>query len=249
MKKVRLGLVAILLIAAMQGIAQTKQVQPVQQVWAGYFNQTRFTNKWGLWLDVQLRTKEDFVSEFSQAIFRPGLTYYLSDAAKLTVGYAYIHHFPADAHPKVAQPEHRPWQQFQWHTKYKKLRTMQWVRLEERYRQKIASPSTLGKGYHFNFRVRYNLLVQLPLTAKQTAKGGVSLIANNEVHLNFGKEVVYNTFDQNRAFFGLAYHLNAHDNIQFGYMNLYQQLAAGNRYRSLHAARVFYFHNLDLRKK
>jgi hypothetical protein len=31
-------------------------------------------------------------------------------------------------------------------------------------------------------------------------------------------------------------------------MNLFQQLAAGNRYRSIHAGRIFYFHNLDLRK-
>ena len=31
-------------------------------------------------------------------------------------------------------------------------------------------------------------------------------------------------------------------------MNLFQQLAAGNRYRSNHVARLFYFHNLDLRK-
>ena len=36
--------------------------------------------------------------------------------------------------------------------------------------------------------------------------------------------------------------------LQVGYMNIFQQLAAGNKYRSNHVARVFYFHNLDLRK-
>jgi len=46
---------------------------------------------------------------------------------------------------------------------------------------------------------------------------------------------------------GFAYHINKHDNFQFGYMNVFQQLAAGNLYRSNHVARLFYFHNLDLR--
>jgi hypothetical protein len=126
---------------------------------------------------------------------------------------------------------------------------MQWLRLEERYRRKILNDSTLGKGYSFNFRLRYNFLFQVPLTKKDTKAGGLSFVVNDEVHVNFGKQIVYNYFDQNRFFAGLAYPINASNNIQFGYMNLFQQLAAGNQYRSIHAARIFYFHNLDLRRK
>jgi hypothetical protein len=32
-------------------------------------------------------------------------------------------------------------------------------------------------------------------------------------------------------------------------MNVFQQLAAGNSYKNIHAIRLFYLHNLDLRKK
>jgi hypothetical protein len=67
--------------------------------------------------------------------------------------------------------------------------------------------------------------------------------------VNLGKEIVYNYFDQNRFFIGLGYHVNSHDSIQLGYMNVFQQLTVGNRYKDIHAGRVFYFHNLDLRKK
>jgi hypothetical protein len=138
----------------------------------------------------------------------------------------------------------------QWHTRYAKNRTMQWVRLEERYRRKVLNDSTLASGYNFNFRVRYNILWQIPLTtSKDIKKGDFSFVLNDEVHVNFGKQIVYNYFDQNRFFAGFAYHLNSHDNLQFGYMNIFQQLATGNRYRTTHAARIFYFHNLDLRKK
>ena len=58
-----------------------------------------------------------------------------------------------DGHTKVTQPEHRPWQQIQWHTKYGQNRTMQWFRLEERFRRKIQNDSTLADGYDFNFSV------------------------------------------------------------------------------------------------
>lgn len=231
-----------------QTIAQ-KQTTHFQQTWIGYFNQTRFSDKWGLWVDAHLRTKEDFFTNFSQAIGRAGLTYYVNDHFKFTAGYAYINHFPQDNHKEISQPEHRPWQQVQWHQRAPKLRIMQWVRLEERFRRKILNDESLAEGYNFNYKLRYNFFLNLPLSEKAFAPKSLSFVVNDEVHINFGKEITYNYFDQNRFFLGFNYHLNQHENIQFGYMNLFQQLAAGNRYRNLHTMRVFYFQNLDLRKK
>lgn len=224
--------------------AQTKRINEERQVWLGYFNQTRFSKRWGSWLDLHLRTKENYVNQFSQSMVRAGLTYYVGDLTKFTAGYAYVWHYPADNHPKVTQPEHRPWQQIQWHTNYPRLKTMQWVRLEERLRRNIKNDSTLADGSAFNFRVRYNFLLQFPLTKTKIKAGDFSLILNNEIHLNFGNAIVYNTFDQNRLFAGLALHTSATDNLQVGYMNLFQQLAGGSNYRMLHTARLFYFHNL-----
>jgi hypothetical protein len=229
--------------------AQTKTTTTLQQVWLGYFNQTRFSNRWGGWLDLQLRTKEDFFTNFSTGIVRAGLTYYVNDACKLTLGYAYVNHFPADNHGEVSQPEHRPWQQVQWHNKYPKIRTMQYIRLEERFRRKILNAAELDEGYAFNFRVRHNILLQVPLSSAGLRPKSLSFIANNELHINFGKQVVNNYFDQNRFFLGFSYLVNAQDNFQFGYLNVFQQLPAGNQYKSIHAARLYYFHNLDLRNK
>jgi hypothetical protein len=75
------------------------------------------------------------------------------------------------------------------------------------------------------------------------------LAAINEVFLNFGKNVVYNTFDQNRLFVGLGYQISSHMNVQLGYMNVYQQEASGSNYFSTHAVRLFLFQTLDLRNK
>jgi hypothetical protein len=74
-------------------------------------------------------------------------------------------------------------------------------------------------------------------------------VVNDEVHINFGKQIVNNYFDQNRFFLGLKYQTGEHSNLQVGYMNLFQQLAAGNKYRDINAFRFFFFQNLDLRKK
>ena len=236
------------LITQVAGFSQ-KQTTHTEQVWLGYFNQTRLSNKFGLWADLHLRTKEDFFTNFSTGIARFGLTYYLNDNTKLTAGYAFVNHFPADAHKNISQPEHRPWQQLQWHTRYEKLRLMQWIRLEERFRRKILNDDELGEGHNFNWRVRYNFFTAFPLSKKAFAPKTWSFILNDEVHINAGKEIVNNYFDQNRFFAGFSYHLNAHDNIQLGYMNVFQQLPAANRSRSIHAGRIFFFHNLDLRNK
>jgi len=243
------SLVVLVMVMTNIGIAQIKQTQQLQQIWMGYFNQTRFSNKWGAWAETQLRTKEDFFTDLSTLILRFGLTYYLSDDAKLTAGYAFVNHFPGDNHKGISQPEHRPWQQFQWHTKYPRLRLMQWFRLEERFRRKIKDDDELAEGYNFNWRFRYNFLAQFPLSKKRFQPKTLSFIVNDEVHINFGKEIVNNYFDQNRFFLGFAYHVNTRDNIQFGYMNVFQQLSAGNQYKSIDVIRLSYFHNPDLRKQ
>ena len=246
MKKI---VILIAIIYTTELTAQTKQIINVNQVWGGYFNQTRLSNKWGFWAETQLRSNENFFDNLSQSIVRVGGTYYLNNDTKFTVGYAYINNFSPANGAKISTPEHRPWQQIQWNTKYPKLRLMQWIRLEERYRQKLLNESELDNSFAFNFRIRYNFLMQVPLSKKLFQPNAFSFILNDEVHINFGKQILYNTFDQNRFFVGLGYQTTKTDNIQFGYMNLFQQLAAGNQYRSLHTARVSYFHNVDLRKK
>ncbi|MFL5811227.1 MAG: DUF2490 domain-containing protein [Flavisolibacter sp.] len=244
--KILVAFLFLLNIVAHSQNNPVKSYQKLQQVWVAYNNQTRITKHWGAWLDLHLRTKDNFFDSLSQTIIRPGITYFFNDGNRVTAGYAFVTIYPADNHKQASQPEHRIWQQFQWFNKYSKIRTMQWIRLEERFRTKILNDSTLAEGYNFNYRVRYNFLFQVPLTKSAPAKGGLSFILNDEVHINFGKEVS-NYFDQNRFFAGFAYHVNATDNIQFGYMNQFQQLSGTNRYRSVQIARIFYFHNLDLR--
>jgi len=221
-----------------------KQVTKLQQVWVGYINQTRFSTKWGMWGDLQFYTKQDLFSNIYENIVTAGIVYYINNNTKLTAGYSYAHLYPTD---NLAQPEHRPWQQVMWHSNYSRLHLVQWFRLEERFRHKISN-GELVDGYNFNYRARYNFLLIAALSKTAFAPNTISFVLNNELFINFGNQIVNNYFDQNRFFIGFSYHTNKHDNLQFGYLNVFQELAAGNQYRSINAVRVIYFHNLDLRK-
>ncbi len=227
-------------------IAQ-KTITEDEQTWFGIFNQTRFTDKWGMWADTHFRLKDDFVKEPSQFLIRVGPTYYVNDDVRLTAAYSFVNTFPDETHKNISQPEHRPFQQIQWYTRYGKTRLMQWVRLEERFRRKIKNDDEWADGYNFNWRARYNFAFFVPLSKKGLAPHTLQFLVNNELMVNFGKNIVYNYFDQNRLFGGFVYQFTKESNIQFGYMNIFQQQAAGNRYKSIHTIRLFYFHNLDFR--
>jgi Protein of unknown function (DUF2490) len=238
----------LLLAVNIEYLNAQKTVLDEEQLWFGVLNQTRLSNKWGTWTDIHLRFKNDFVKEKSTLILpRLGLTYYVNDDVRITAGYAYIDNYP-DGAREITQPEHRPWQQIQWHTKYPKIRLMQWLRLEERYRRKVQNNNTLIDGYNFNYRIRYNFLFTTPLSKKGFAPQSWQFVLNDEIHINPSKNIVYNIFDQNRFFIGLSYQITKMSNFQFGYMNLFQQMPAGNQFKNIHAARLFYFHNFDFRK-
>lgn len=227
--------------------AQTpaKTVHQREQTWIGYFNQTRLTNKFGFWLDVHYRQTDHFTDRPFQVIVRPAVTYFIKDNLRFNLGYAYVNHFPAKG-LNSSRPEHRIWQQIWWNQKYTGLTTLQWLRLEERYNRKIAN-DILQDGYNVTYRLRYNFAFFIPLKGKELAARTPFLAVMDEVFLNLGKKVVYNTFDQNRFFIGAGYQFSSHLNAQLGYMNVFQQNAAGNDYFSTHTIRFFVFHSLDLR--
>jgi hypothetical protein len=231
------------------GFAQIpgKIIHEREQLWVGYFNQTRLTNKFGFWVDLHYRQTDNFIERPFQFIFRPAATYFIKDNLRFNAGYAFIQNFPARG-LNTSRPEHRVWQQIWWNQKYSGLSTLQWLRLEERYNRKIAN-DVLQDGYNFTYRLRYNMSFFIPLKGKEIVAKTPFAIVMNEVFLNFGKKAVYNTFDQNRLFAGVGYQFTSHLNAQLGYMNVFQQNAAGNDYFSTHAIRFFVFHTLDLRSR
>lgn len=222
-----------------------KHIEHRDQLWLGYFNQTRLTNKFGLWLDVQYRLTENFVGRPFQFLFRPAATYFIKDNLRLNVGYTFVSHYPGEG-LNTTRFEHRPWQQIWWNQKYPGLTTLQWLRFEQRFNEKVIS-DVKQDGFNYNFRVRYNFSFFVPLKGNEMKAKTPFATVGNELFLNFGDRIVYNTFDQNRLFAGIGYQFTSHLNAQVGYLNVYQQESSGSNYVSSHAVRLVVFHTLDLR--
>jgi hypothetical protein len=234
----------LMLLGLHHAFSQTKEFETHEQLWLGYFNQIRLTSKSGIWAEGQLRLTDQFIKEPSLSILRFGYTHYLTDQSRVTAGYAYVTQYTS----ALNIPEHRPWQQIQWYEKKNWFTSMQWIRLEERYREKVVAGELTGE-YNFNFRARYCLSLTIPLKGKQVAPKVPFAFVSNEVLINFGKNIVNNYFDQNRLFAGLGYQINAHLNAQAGYLYVFQQLPEGNKYININAIRLYVFHTLDLRSK
>jgi hypothetical protein len=242
-----LSLVVFLITSPCVAQSVQREVHHRDQLWLGYFNQTRLTNKFGCWLDVHYRQTDHFIDRPFQFLVRPAVTYFIKDNLRFNVGYTFVNHFPAKG-LNTSRPEHRAWQQVWWNQKYHGLTTLQWLRLEQRFNHKIAN-DVLEDGYNFNYRLRYNMAFFIPLRGKELVAKTPFMAVMNEVFINFGSKIVYNTFDQNRFFAGLGYQFTPHLNAQLGYMNVFQQEATGNKYMSSNVIRFFVFHTLDLRSQ
>jgi hypothetical protein len=223
-----------------------KDIGKREQIWNGYFNQTRFTERSGIWVDLQLRLN-DFLHEKSVSIARAGYTYFVSDQLRLTAGYGYITHYsPEPLVPDV--PESRGWQQVQWFEKKKSLSLAQYFRVEERFVREVSN-GELTDAFRFNWRFRYNFGVTIPLKAREIRAKTPFIFLNDELLINAGRTIVNNYFDQNRLFAGLGYQFTASLNAHLGYLYVFQQRPEGNRYVHINAIRFFIVHSIDLTKQ
>ena len=246
MKKLIICLTFLLLSIQFTNAQSYKNITDVNQIWLTYNNQIKFNKKWDLLTDLNLRSKEYFVHDLSLSIVRFGISYYITPETKLTAGYVWANYFPGDNHKNIAQTEHRPWQQVLWETKHGKNKLIQWIRLEERYKQKISNDHTLADGYNFNYRIRFHLRYEFPISKKVQVPGALTYFLSDEINVNFGKEIVNNYFDQNRLFTGFKYQTGVHTNVQLGYLNIFQQLVAGNKYKEVNVIRFSLYQNIDL---
>lgn len=239
------GFLISLSVMACPGQTSQKSVTRSDQAWFSYLVQPRISRHWGLWFDAHYRLS-DFVRNPSQIILRPAITYLFTDNLRLNAGYAYVLSYPLGDYETVL-PEHRPWQQIWYRQTHGRVQILQYLRLEERFRRTLEN-EMVSDDFTFNWRLRYNLSLSIPLNHAEIAPGTVFASVFDELFLNFGENIVFNTFDQNRFFMGAGYQFTPQFNLQLGYQHVYQQLGTGYQYLSIHSFRMLAVHNLDFRK-
>ncbi len=223
--------------------AQTRQVQYGQQTWLDYLNQNRYSKQWGSWIDLQLKLTDHYFNAVLASESTLGATYYTKNNLKIVGALTYVDQIHAGSN-EYHLAEYRPWQMVQLNTESPHSKFLQWLRLEERFKQTTSNDAPTS-NYDFTYRLRYYFLSQIPLTQHHYQKGSFSLVLSDEIYINYGKSIVYNTFDQNRISAGFYYYLNKDNIFQFGYTNVYQQLSAKNKFSNLDVLRVSIFNNIN----
>ncbi len=225
----RIALPALLLLLFSSCLAQTKYREHTNNTnaWLMYFGNHKFSPVLGWHAEVQVR-RHDVVREWQQLLLRTGLDIYTKQV-RFTIGYAFIETYPYGEFAVAnAFPEHRIWQQALVSQAVGNIRLSHRYRLEQRM---IGNTST-GEFRHGRYENRFRYMIKgtMPLKGNTLEAGEFFLAAYDEVFINFGKEVRYNLFDQNRLYAALGFHLGKIGKLECGV--LYQVVQQGTLLQS-----------------
>jgi len=212
--RILIGLLSLILFLAASAHAQTVHQS---SGWLFLLNNTKISNKWGVYTDVQVRSADKW-AEVRNFLFRPGITYYANSKNELTLGYALIQTFPhVEGSRDNLLTEHRIWEQYVY--KHKTART---IIAQHRFRLEQRFIERSGKDQLFAQRFRYFTRFIIPLEkGAKNFEEGFFVALQNELFFNVQHkdELNHKLFDQNRAYIAAGYRANKHLDIEAGYLN------------------------------
>lgn len=184
--------------------------------WLFLLNSTKLNDKWGLHLDVQARSADDW-AYVRNVLVRPGLTYFINKKSNVTLGYLLATTKTEFANlPDVNTNEHRIWQQYIYNHKIGSIFTAHRVRLEQRFIGQAVGDDIFAQRFRYFFRMIK------PLQKKQDAfVKGAFVALQNETFFNIQNNNKLNGsfFDQNRAYLAVGYRFSKKMDIEAGYLN------------------------------
>ncbi len=225
-----------------------KNVENQQLLWYGYYNKLQINQNWVLKSEVQERHFYQPLVQH-QLVFRTNLDRRILDDINVSLGFVVFLQSPNDPESEstLMVPELRTDFGFNAKKKYKYFNVNQRFKVGARFFHQTENNELVG-GYQFsNFRMRYQLGLDIPLIKKQDAEKLILKI-KDEVMFNFGKNIVKNVFDQNRIYIGLNYPMNKNLAFEAGYLNWFQQRPSGTDFYNRDIIRFSVFHTINLKK-
>ena len=243
-RHVGLGLVVSLFFVPGVADGQSAKVVNEQvQFWTSLNSTTRVTDRLGAIADIHVR-RNDFLADPSFNLLRFGAHYWVSDKLQVSLGYAHLWHAPPCDGCETWAGENRGYQQLQYVARIGRATVLHRVRNEQRWKETVVNDAPAGRTT-FSDRVRYLVSFTVPIAKNPKVP---SLVLADEIAVQFGREVVLNTFDQNRVFLGVKHAVGRSLSFDLGYMLVYQQKANGYSYDRNHTLRCFFYLTPDLRK-
>ncbi len=211
------------------------------RTWGGYMTTARISKKLSIWNDFHF-VRQTFT------VLRTGLMTHLTDNATFTAGYGYLI-LPINVNDSILnRREHRPWAQLQTSSPLNKnIQLTNRIRYDFRNVQRIVN-GELSEEYLAYHRLRFLVSFRYRFHRLKWKEGTPFINLADEVLLNFGKEILYNQFDQNRV--SLTTGIQFKDLVfQTGYMYRFVQQSTGNRFINNHLWIVWVNHTINLVKK
>jgi hypothetical protein len=237
-----------LLLVCFASRAQTeKNVDHQSLLWTRYYNQLTLTNKWSLHTEFDNRV---FLkpTEENLYVLRLQGRYKINPEFEVGAGFAYFS--VATQNPDVTfdfnVPEYRTQQDITWKHDIESVTLNQRFQIEERFIHN-ANKEGLLPGTTFYWRFRYRLQGEYSCWKKENQY--LKAIVYDELMINGGKNVVKNTFDQNRIYAALQYGVNKNIALELGYLNSFQQRASGVDYFDRDIIRFTFYHKINLHKR
>ena len=244
MKKILLVVVCITITVLHLSAQTEKTVNKQDQAWVSINSTVRLSTHWGFIADAHER-RNNFFADPSFHFLRGAVNYWLKDNITFALGYGHMWLAPTTAGWTTVQNEDRIYQQAQIISKLGNVTMMQRLRNEQRWQDIIKNDVRTGDK-KFTDRVRYLLSFTIPVFKNSYYPAAV---ISDELCTQYGKEVVYNSFEQNRIFLGVKQKVTKDLSFDLGYMMVTQQKAAGYVYDENHTFRWFFYYMPDLRKK
>jgi hypothetical protein len=229
--------------------AQDRETVDQTITWFAVNPNIRFAEKWQVVTDAQFRYVHDF--ENMQYMIRAGLSYDITpNLSVVPVGYAFIYNYKYGKQPAgFVNHEQRLWQQVYYKHKIKNIPVNHRFRLEERWLQEHSATNQSDDYSDYQWRARYRILANIPLTRKTLDPKTLYLSVWDEFFISWGETVTFNKINQNRIFIGPGYQITKNTQIQAGFYR--QQLIKANGAKQENNTGVLILLNayVDLRKK
>lgn len=218
-----------------------KVVTHQSQVWVSLNNTILLNDHWVALADLHLR-RTDFLAQESFYLVRGAVGYVTSSKSIFALGYGHYWYPPSNPDFHNDTNENLSYQLFQFNSKINSISILHRFRNEQRWQQIMANDTYTGHD-RFTNRLRYLISFDIPLFKN---KNWPKLCVSDEILIQFGKDVVYNTFDQNRLFIGIKQSISPKLSFDFGYMNVYQEKKSGYQYDNNHTLRLFFYYKNNL---
>lgn len=220
------------------------EINEQNQFWTSINSTFNINKKWAVLADIHLR-RNNGIRDPSFYLIRGAGQYYVTPNFTVAFGYAHMWIAPNQTDWQKFVNENRIYQQSTFTTKFGAINLLQRLRNEQRIQQTIANGKPLN-NYRITNRIRYLLSTTISISKNSYIPKPV--IAG-EILFHFGKEIVYNTFDQYRFFVGIRQKISKPLSFDIGYMNLYQQKFSGYQYEVNHTIRLFFYYTFDFGKE